>query len=76
MLPVDILAAAEDAAQECDLMLVVGTSGVVHPAAGLARTSGSMWAISGQRLIGDPEQRMLQSCLCEDGPFHFGKEGR
>lgn len=41
MLPVDVLAAAEAAAQACDLMLVVGTSGVVHPAAGLARTASA-----------------------------------
>ncbi|HEX5739505.1 MAG TPA: NAD-dependent deacylase [Hydrogenophaga sp.] len=34
-LPAAALAAAEDAAQRCDLMLVVGTSGVVYPAAGL-----------------------------------------
>jgi NAD-dependent deacetylase len=37
MLPMDVLEAAEDAAQGCELMLVVGTSGVVYPAAGLAR---------------------------------------
>jgi NAD-dependent deacetylase len=36
MLPVDALDAAERAAQRCDVMLVVGTSGVVWPAAGLA----------------------------------------
>ncbi len=39
MLPVDVLEAAEEAAQDCDLMLVVGTSGVVYPAAGLARST-------------------------------------
>jgi NAD-dependent deacetylase len=39
MLPAAALAAAEAAAQTCDLMLVVGTSGVVYPAAGLARTA-------------------------------------
>jgi len=39
MLPVDALAAAEETARRCDLMLVVGTSGVVYPAAGLARTT-------------------------------------
>lgn len=39
MLPVAVLAAAEHAAAECDLMLVVGTSGLVYPAAGLARTT-------------------------------------
>ncbi|HXE47653.1 MAG TPA: NAD-dependent deacylase [Ramlibacter sp.] len=49
MLPVDILAAAEDAARECDLMLVVGTSGVVYPAAGLARTA------AGKVVIVNPE---------------------
>lgn len=39
MLPARELAAAEAAAAACDLMLVVGTSGVVYPAAGLARTT-------------------------------------
>jgi NAD-dependent deacetylase len=39
MLPAAALAAAEDAAQTCDLMLVVGTSGAVWPAAGLAHTA-------------------------------------
>ena len=36
-LPAAELAAAQEAAAACDLMLVVGTSGVVYPAAGLAR---------------------------------------
>jgi NAD-dependent deacetylase len=39
MLPERELAAAEAAAAACDLMLVVGTSGVVYPAAGLARST-------------------------------------
>jgi NAD-dependent deacetylase len=39
MLPVPELAAAEQAAAGCDLMLVVGTAGVVYPAAGLARAT-------------------------------------
>jgi NAD-dependent deacetylase len=39
MLPADALAAAQGAAAACDLMLVVGTSGVVYPAAGLARST-------------------------------------
>lgn len=39
MLPARSLAAAEQAAADCDLMLVVGTSGVVYPAAGLARAT-------------------------------------
>jgi NAD-dependent deacetylase len=37
MLPAGELQAAEEAALGCDLMLVVGTSGAVYPAAGLAR---------------------------------------
>ncbi len=36
MLPEDAMAAAEHAARRCELMLVVGTSGAVWPAAGLA----------------------------------------
>ncbi len=39
MLPVAELAAAEAAAADCELMLVVGTSGLVYPAAGLARAT-------------------------------------
>ena len=45
MLPVDQLAAAEEAAAACDLMLVVGTSGVVYPAAGLARRTRGKVAV-------------------------------
>jgi NAD-dependent deacetylase len=44
MLDPDRLAAAEAAARDCDVMLVVGTSGLVYPAAGLplaARRSGA-----------------------------------
>lgn len=39
MLPEGALDAAERAARGCDVMLVVGTSGVVWPAAGLASTA-------------------------------------
>jgi NAD-dependent deacetylase len=39
MLPAGALAAAEYAADNCDLMLVIGTSGGVYPAAGLAHTA-------------------------------------
>jgi NAD-dependent deacetylase len=45
MLPARELAAAEEAAAGCDLMLVVGTSGVVYPAAGLARATQGRVAI-------------------------------
>lgn len=51
MLPMDVLAAAEEAARACDLMLVVGTSGVVYPAAGLARTAAS----HGRMVVINPE---------------------
>jgi NAD-dependent deacetylase len=51
MLPPDVLAAAEDAAQASDLMLVVGTSGVVYPAAGLARSA----AASGRMVVVNPD---------------------
>lgn len=47
MLPVRELAAAQQAAAACDLMLVVGTSGAVYPAAGLARaTRGRMVVVN------------------------------
>jgi NAD-dependent deacetylase len=52
-LPLQALTAAETAAQECDLMLVVGTSGVVYPAAGLARTA------AGRVVIINPEPTEL-----------------
>jgi NAD-dependent deacetylase len=52
-LPLRILAAAEEAATTCDLMLVVGTSGVVYPAAGLAR------AAAGKVVIINPEPTEL-----------------
>lgn len=39
MLPAQVLRDAEEASAACDLMLVVGTSGVVYPAAGLARAA-------------------------------------
>lgn len=49
MLPVNALRAAEEAAAACDLMLVVGTSGVVYPAAGLARaTAGRVVVVNPQ----------------------------
>jgi NAD-dependent deacetylase len=52
-LPLRALAAAEEAAGACDLMLVVGTSGVVYPAAGLARTA------AGKVVIVNPEPTEL-----------------
>jgi hypothetical protein len=46
----------------------------VLAAAQLGDPSGSQWAICGQRLIGEPEQRMLQHCLLDEGPFRFGED--
>ena len=48
MLPMDAIDAAERAARSCDVALIVGTSGAVWPAAGLAlraRRSGAFVAI-------------------------------
>jgi NAD-dependent deacetylase len=48
MLPEDAMTAAEQAARSCELMLVVGTSGAVWPAAGLAavaRRAGAKVAV-------------------------------
>lgn len=53
MLPLAELAAAEQAAAACDLMLVVGTSGLVYPAAGLAR------ATRGKVVVVNPEPSAL-----------------
>jgi NAD-dependent deacetylase len=53
MLPAQALADAEAAAGECDVMLVVGTSGVVYPAAGLARIA------RGKVVIVNPEPTEL-----------------
>jgi NAD-dependent deacetylase len=52
MLPVAALAAAELWAERCDVMLVVGTSGAVYPAAGLAHRARRARA---QVLIVNPE---------------------
>jgi NAD-dependent deacetylase len=52
-LPLQTLDAAQAAAMAGDLMLVVGTSGVVHPAAGLARMAG------GRVVIINPEATEL-----------------
>jgi NAD-dependent deacetylase len=50
MLPVQALSAAELLADRCDVMLVVGTSGSVYPAAGLAgrarRAGAQVWILN------------------------------
>ena len=49
MLDPERLRAAEAAARDCELMLVVGTSGLVHPAAGLPRIARRSGASGGHR---------------------------
>ncbi|HEX2948052.1 MAG TPA: NAD-dependent deacylase [Armatimonadota bacterium] len=44
-LPVDAYTQALQAAENCDLMLVIGTSGVVYPAAGLPRVARAHGAV-------------------------------
>lgn len=43
MLDPDILQKASDAVQVCDLMVIIGTSGLVYPAAGLAEIAMDSW---------------------------------
>jgi NAD-dependent deacetylase len=65
-LPADALEAAEQAARHCELMLVVGTSGEVYPAAGLALTAHQCGA---RVVIVNPEATPLDAvaelCLRE-----------
>jgi NAD-dependent deacetylase len=65
-LPAEALEAAERAARGCDLMLVVGTSGEVYPAAGLAFTAHQSDA---RIVIVNPEPTPLdvvaEACLHE-----------
>jgi hypothetical protein len=45
----------------------------VLSAAGLTRETDASWGIRGVRLLGEPEQQMLQRCLRDEGPFRFQK---
>ncbi|GAB2471249.1 NAD-dependent protein deacylase [Comamonas humi] len=55
-LPADVLRQAGEAARGCDVMLVVGTSGQVYPAAGLAHEAGQAGA---RVVIVNPEPTAL-----------------
>jgi hypothetical protein len=46
----------------------------VLAAAKLTRATDRLWGLGGQRLIGEPEERMLQHCLRDEGPFRFRKD--
>ncbi len=65
-LPADALRAAESAVAQCDLMLVVGTSGQVYPAAGLAFAAHQQGA---RLVVINPEptelDRIADACLRE-----------
>jgi len=70
MLPEGAIAAAERAATRCEVMLVVGTSGAVWPAAGLAalaRRKGAWVAIvnPGQSEIDDDAHALLRGTAAE-----------
>ncbi|MET0311970.1 MAG: Sir2 family NAD-dependent protein deacetylase, partial [Burkholderiaceae bacterium] len=56
MLPEKTLAQAEEAARACGVMLVVGTAGVVYPAAGLVHTARAAGA---KVIIVNPEETEL-----------------
>jgi len=61
LLPARELQAAEEAAAACDLMLVVGTSGLVYPAAGLARATRGRVAVlnPGETALDDAADAVL-----------------
>ncbi|MBV1731688.1 MAG: NAD-dependent deacylase, partial [Hydrogenophaga sp.] len=65
-LPAGALEAAEEAANACNLMLVIGTSGVVYPAAGLALAAHQRGA---RVVVINPEptelDRVADHCLRE-----------
>jgi hypothetical protein len=46
----------------------------VLDAAEIPRETDNLWAIRGRRLIGDAEERMLERCLLDEGPFRFRKD--
>lgn len=58
-LPWDAFQAAQDAAARADVFLVVGTSGVVEPAASLARVAAQAGAVVAEF---NPEETPLTSC--------------
>jgi NAD-dependent deacetylase len=73
MLPTDAIDAAERAARSCDVALIVGTSGAVWPAAGLAsraRRSGALVAIINPHAseIDDDAQVVLRATAAQALP--------
>jgi NAD-dependent deacetylase len=79
MLPAAALAAAEQAARRCTLMLVVGTSGAVWPAAGLAeqaRRAGAFVVIVNPQPseIDDQAHAVLRTTAAAALPQLFGTD--
>jgi NAD-dependent deacetylase len=77
MLPVEAIDAAERAARACDVALIVGTSGAVWPAAGLAaiaRRAGAFVAIVNpqQSEIDDEAQVVLRATAAQALPTLLG----
>jgi NAD-dependent deacetylase len=77
MLPVQAIDAAERGARSCDVALIVGTSGAVWPAAGLAaaaRRSGAFVAIVNPREseIDDEAQVVLRATAAQSLPTLLG----
>ena len=70
MLPADALEAAEGAARACDLMLVVGTSGAVYPAAGLARLAAGRVVVLNPRPseLDDAADRVVRGTAAQQLP--------
>ncbi|MBI5277007.1 MAG: NAD-dependent protein deacylase [Burkholderiales bacterium] len=71
MLPPAELAEAERAAQACELMLVVGTSGMVYPAAGLARTTAGRVVVvnPGESELDDAADAVLRGTAAQLLPY-------
>ncbi len=62
MLPANVLERAAEAAEKCDVCFVVGTSGVVYPAAGLAEIAKRAGAL----VIEINPERTALSDLCDE----------
>jgi NAD-dependent deacetylase len=78
MLPGRELSLAQEAARGCDLMLVVGTSGVVYPAAGLARsTRGKVVVVNPHASdLDDAADAVLRGTAAEVVPELLAQEER
>ncbi|MFV0681047.1 SIR2 family NAD-dependent protein deacylase [Ottowia sp.] len=79
MLPAEALRAAEYAALRCQVMLVVGTSGAVYPAAGLAHTArqagAQVWVLNPHPSeLDEVAHGFLRGPAAEYLPLIFGED--